>query len=69
MTSKVELKGMKIDNVDKQRIFAKINEEVIGKSKDYISITNTEAMYIGLNDEKHSSSLIIHTVLLLMVLD
>lgn len=54
MTSKVELKGMKIDNVDKQRIFAKINEEVIGKSKDYISITNTEAMYIGLNDEKHS---------------
>jgi UDP-N-acetyl-D-mannosaminuronic acid transferase (WecB/TagA/CpsF family) len=54
MKSRVELKGMKIDNVDKEGIFTKINEEVIGKSKGYISITNTEAMYIGSNNKKHA---------------
>lgn len=48
------LKGMKLDTIEKNILFGAMNKEIDNKSKHHISITNTEAMYIGSKDEKHA---------------
>lgn len=45
---------MKLDTVNNNKVFDIINNEILKNSQsNYISITNTEAMYIGLNDISH----------------
>lgn len=44
---------MKLDTVDENTVFEVINEEIRKNSSEYISITNTEAMYFGSNDRSH----------------
>ena len=46
---------MKLNTVDKKKVFEEINNEIVkGSLNNYISITNTEAMYIGSNDISHA---------------
>ena len=45
--------GMKINNVNSADLFRNLNETIKENKKEYISITNTEAMYIGLKNKSH----------------
>lgn len=53
MISEVRLKGMKLNYVDYEYLFILLNKKIINNKKNHISITNTEAMFIGLNNKKH----------------
>lgn len=49
----VRLMGMKINNVNKIEILTELDKKIKENKKLYISITNTEAMYIGSRDKNH----------------
>lgn len=55
MKNTVYLRGMKIDNINKVLLFDELEKQIKKKSTNYISITNTEAMFIGSKDNKHFS--------------
>jgi len=55
MKNTVYLRGMKIDNINKALLFDELEKQIKKKSTNYISITNTEAMFIGSKDKKHFS--------------
>lgn len=56
MNIKEVLHGLKINNIiDKQSLFDDLNKEIKADKKNHISITNTEAMYFGINDLRHSN--------------
>lgn len=48
-----KLMGMKLDNIDDTSFFQSLNLDLEKCKKKYVSITNTEAMYIGLKERSH----------------
>ena len=47
------VKGMKIDSVQINTLCESLNDEIDNDNKNYISITNTEAMYFGSRNFEH----------------
>lgn len=53
MNKPIFIKGMRLDTVDTKKVFDAINKEIKNNTRQYISITNTEAMYIGSEEDSH----------------
>ena len=53
MINTVKLKGMKLNDIKSNDLFELLNNKIIDNNRNYISITNTEAMYIGLKNKNH----------------
>lgn len=55
MHKKNYIQGMRIDSIDRNDFINRLNEIISGNDQlpKHISITNTEAMYFGMSDEKH----------------
>lgn len=47
------IKGMRIDTVNRKIVFSVLDKEIKSNSLNYISITNSEAMYFGNNNKNH----------------
>ena len=47
------VKGLKIDSVQTSTLASFLNDEINSNTRNYISITNTEAMYLGSRNYEH----------------